>query len=224
MHLLGVARLGILSRLTALGVASVDSASALRSAWMSATNNYLTAQNGWYMAIRIPMTRTRQIQDGFREHPDEACRLTQLERACLDGVRAYAASRGEPAESLVADLIAYVQGVQRFVDRLHEETTGRKRPNRKLTPAAERGVQLRLERTLSDRPWAHCSCPLCRAHGVEMLIFRGNNRNRRRGFHNTYVFYNLVDHALQGRIPDWRGQVSRSNDSDSLQLMLPIPN
>ena len=31
-----------------------------------------------------------------------------------------------------------------------------------------------------------------------MLIFRGNNRNRRRGFHNTHVFYSLIDRALAG--------------------------
>ena len=28
--------------------------------------------------------------------------------------------------------------------------------------------------------------------GVEVAIFRGNNRNRRRGFHNTHVFYQLL--------------------------------
>jgi hypothetical protein len=30
------------------------------------------------------------------------------------------------------------------------------------------------------------------------VIFRGNNRNRRRGFHNTYVFYRLMQRALAG--------------------------
>ena len=30
------------------------------------------------------------------------------------------------------------------------------------------------------------------------MIFRGNNRNRRRGFHNTYVFYRLLQQALAG--------------------------
>lgn len=28
-----------------------------------------------------------------------------------------------------------------------------------------------------------------RGLGVEVILFRGNDRNRRRGFHNTYVFY-----------------------------------
>jgi hypothetical protein len=36
--------------------------------------------------------------------------------------------------------------------------------------------------------------------GVEIIIFRGNNRNRRRGFHNTYVFYRLVQEILNGKV------------------------
>jgi len=44
--------------------------------------------------------------------------------------------------------------------------------------------------TLRDRPWMKCNCPICNDLKVEICIFRGNNRNRRRGFHNTYIFYN----------------------------------
>lgn len=44
-------------------------------------------------------------------------------------------------------------------------------------------------RTLENKPWESCDCPICQKHKVEVCIFRGNNRNRRRGFHNTHVFY-----------------------------------
>ncbi|WP_324757040.1 queuine tRNA-ribosyltransferase tRNA-guanine transglycosylase [Haloarcula montana] len=43
-------------------------------------------------------------------------------------------------------------------------------------------------RTLEERPWERCDCPFCEKHGIQMCIFRGNNRNRRRGFHNMYRF------------------------------------
>jgi hypothetical protein len=45
---------------------------------------------------------------------------------------------------------------------------------------------------LTEKPWKKCTCAVCKDAGVEVIIFRGNNRNRRRGFHNTYVFYNLL--------------------------------
>lgn len=43
-------------------------------------------------------------------------------------------------------------------------------------------------RTLEERPWERCDCPFCEEHGIQICIFRGNNRNRRRGFHNMYRF------------------------------------
>ena len=48
------------------------------------------------------------------------------------------------------------------------------------------------EATLKAKPWNDCGCEICEEHGIEVIIFRGNNRNRRRGFHNTYVFYKLL--------------------------------
>ncbi len=41
--------------------------------------------------------------------------------------------------------------------------------------------------TLADRPWERCDCGVCRSAGVEVILFRGNNRNRRRGFHNLWT-------------------------------------
>ncbi|MEZ3118214.1 queuine tRNA-ribosyltransferase tRNA-guanine transglycosylase [Halobaculum sp. MBLA0147] len=51
-------------------------------------------------------------------------------------------------------------------------------------------------RTLRRRPWDECDCPLCTEHGVEIAVFRGNDRNRRRGFHNTYRFYRQLERDL----------------------------
>lgn len=42
---------------------------------------------------------------------------------------------------------------------------------------------------LNDKPWKDCDCKICKDIGIEVVIFRGNNRNRRRGFHNTLRFY-----------------------------------
>ena len=53
------------------------------------------------------------------------------------------------------------------------------------------------ERTLTEKPWKHCPCDICGKDGVEVIVFRGNNRNRRRGFHNTYVFYEMLRKAIE---------------------------
>ncbi len=44
-------------------------------------------------------------------------------------------------------------------------------------------------KTLEDRPWKTCPCRVCRELGIHVVIFRGAERNRRRGFHNLYVTY-----------------------------------
>ena len=51
-------------------------------------------------------------------------------------------------------------------------------------------------RALRDRPWQACDCPICQDVGIEVIIFRKNNRNRRRGFHNAKVFYDHFREAV----------------------------
>ena len=56
-----------------------------------------------------------------------------------------------------------------------------------------------LEKTLYDAPWKRCRCAICRKDGIHVIIFRGNNRNRRRGFHNTWLFYQMFQDVLAGK-------------------------
>jgi hypothetical protein len=46
--------------------------------------------------------------------------------------------------------------------------------------------------TLEKRPWRSCTCPMCRDLGIEVVIFRGINRNKRRGAHNTLQLFERV--------------------------------
>jgi hypothetical protein len=51
-----------------------------------------------------------------------------------------------------------------------------------------------------------------------VVIFRGNNRNRRRGFHNTWVFYHLMQKVLAGEsVPGLAGD-DGEQDSDQMTL------
>jgi len=65
--------------------------------------------------------------------------------------------------------------------------------------------------TLSNEPWGDCDCPICTEHGIEICIFRGNDRNRRRGFHNTAKFYDEFSEALPKTLILTKGSASLNN-------------
>src|SRR5205814_7753494 len=52
--------------------------------------------------------------------------------------------------------------------------------------------------TLGDRPWKECPCEICRQLGIHVVLFRGAERNRRRGFHNLFVFHNKLRNHRSG--------------------------
>jgi len=45
------------------------------------------------------------------------------------------------------------------------------------------------KRTLIERPWDKCGCPICKSLGIHVCVFRMSERNMRRGFHNIYQFH-----------------------------------
>lgn len=174
LHLFGVARLEALAELKRLGIRSVDSASSLRQAWMRTETSYLLPETS-FAALRIPEARPAFRRRVLKTHPETTDQqLLQLEAEALAGVRAWARREGALTKALTA-LLAY----DRFVtaDRID--------------------LERHYRRTLEQRPWERCGCPICREAGVEVVIFRGNNRNRRRGFHNTHVFYERFSRALE---------------------------
>jgi hypothetical protein len=190
VHLFGIARLAGIRDFVKYGATSIDNASMLRKAWLGSELNYFTAE-GWYSAIRIPEAKDAEAKGGsfrakslVRSGSITFAELKRLEQACLKELRTYAESRGPVPEGLLDHLVTY-----------DELVAGQ----RKLT-------RERLYRTLSDRPWEKCDCAICQRWGVEVLVFRGNNRNRRRGFHNTYVFYRQLQQVLRGHAVSLPGE------------------
>jgi hypothetical protein len=62
------------------------------------------------------------------------------------------------------------------------------------------GNAARYRETLADRPWEKCGCAICRAIGAHCVLFRGAERNRRRGFHNLYVSYRELQQAITAEV------------------------
>jgi hypothetical protein len=184
VHLFGIARPEALPTFTSLGVTSVDSASHLRRAWLVAHDNYFTLDGTSYSAIRIPgvgksFRSKRMIQEGKASEVE----LLALQHKAMDAVTAVDKGRMK-----VADAVRVIEDYDRLIGEDRDWM----------------GEQYR--RTLEDQPWKKCPCDICKTWGVQVMIFRGNNRNRRRGFHNTYVFYRLMQQALLGEASTFPGE------------------
>jgi hypothetical protein len=195
MHLFGLARLKVIKRMADLGVTSVDSASALRQAWFGAKDNYWSETGKHYRAIRVPKAgksfrAKRMVNDG-RASADF---VEAVEKKCMDILRSY-----DQGHASVDDAIRILEELDHLI-----------------TPDRPTFMD-QYRTTLVEAPWKKCPCAICKKDGIEVLIFRGNDRNRRRGFHNTYVFYRLMQRALSGQLVEC-GEVEEGDQLELPQL------
>ena len=171
LHIFGVARLALVPHFIRLGVTSADSAAPLRRAFLGTSEDNYWANDGQkYAAIRVPQGKGRQgkrgvdsVKEVLQRNGDlSAQSLSDLEQETLRLLRAYDKDETALEETLQA-VLAY--------DRLY---------------GIKRDYAQAYRRTLTDKPWQQCDCAICQQVGIEVIIFRGNNCNRRRGFHNLY--------------------------------------
>lgn len=175
LHLFGVTRCEEVGRFKSYGVRSFDSTSPLRQAFKDEKDNYYTLDRT-YSAIRVPQVEgnaklRRRIVAGEVNQQ----RARTLERRCLQALKDF--DRDASTVDQVLDALA------EYEELYDGEAT-----------------HLSIYReALTDRPWKSCPCEICRALGVHVMLFRGAERNRRRGFHNLYVFYQRVQRELRPR-------------------------
>jgi hypothetical protein len=169
LHLLGVTRVNEMNLFMEYGVTSFDSTSPFFQAFKDEDDNY-HLRDETYMAIRVPQVdgNTAMKKEIAAGRIDQR-RAMRLEAAALEQVRKYAARKAHLDEALTA-LLEYESLLPRRVDRSKE-----------------------YRRTLEDRPWETCECGICDVVGIEVVLFRGSERNKRRGFHNLSVFRERMD-------------------------------
>jgi hypothetical protein len=174
LHLFGLTRCELAARFRGHGVASFDSTSPLKQAFMDDRDNYY-APGRTYTAVRVPQVdKSPKLKKRVLAGEIDQAEAIRLERGCLKALDAY--DKGETGlDGALASLADY--------ERLYD---GRK------SRAAE------YREVLADRPWRDCPCVICRAIGVQVVVFRGAERNRRRGFHNLWVTYRRLRQALAG--------------------------
>lgn len=202
LHLFGVARLEAVRSFRNLGVTSFDSASPLRTAWLSSSKNYRVMDWTGYAAVRLPfLARDRKFKKLITEglYTEE-----ELE---------------ERQDFLKIMLLKFDKDNSRTPEEVVDGFTNLYNEFIPSTPDRTKEYM----RTLEAKPWKNCKCPICKEIGVEVIIFRGNNRNRRRGFHNTYVFYSLLQKILNDENFSISGELESEEDEEEEEQVLTDP-
>lgn len=170
LHLFGVLRPHYLEAFRKLGVTSFDSASFFRKAWLRSGQNYLAPDGNWFAAIRVPYSWNKRVLENASRMGLSEDDVKQMEKDSLKALRDFDKGKCtiEKALSTVLDYDKLLIRDSNDGDHLGEK----------------------YAITLDKKPWKTCECTLCQKLGIEIAIFRGSNRNKRRGFHNTWVFKN----------------------------------
>lgn len=172
LHLLGVTRTAHAHEFAQYGVTSFDSTSPFMQAFKDDRDNYYTLDRS-YVAVRVPQadgnTHLRKLVAAGEVDQQRARRL---EKACLRKIRDLASGSAETSA---------------VVDTIHQYSE-------LLGDRKDRTAQ--YSETLEARPWEQCSCEVCKDIGIDVILFRGAERNRRRGFHNLTVFARRLERDL----------------------------
>ena len=169
LHLFGVTRLDHVKEFSKHGVISFDSTSPLRQAFKDDRDNYYTPERT-YVAIRVPQVDVNpkmkiKVLSGEVNQGD----AFRLERQCLGALSEFDRGRFKRDE---------------LIRLLHEY--------QQLFGAEKKSHSAAYEDLLRDKPWKKCPCAICRELGIQVVVFRGAERNRRRGFHNLFVTYKTL--------------------------------
>ncbi len=173
LHLLGVTRCEHVEAFSGFGVTSFDSTSPFRQSFKDDRDNYY-AVDRTYTALRVPQVDANpKLKASIRAGRVDQRLALDLEDRCLRTLRRFDAGKASVRKTLDAL-------------RAYEALYG------------ERDHSSAYEETLEARPWKTCMCGICAAVGVDIVVFRGAERNKRRGFHNLFVFNRRLQRQLAG--------------------------
>ncbi|MDC3993164.1 hypothetical protein KGZ01_18210 [Pseudomonas aeruginosa] len=190
IHLLGFAKAERIHEFTNYGITSFDSTSPLIRAFKDAKSNYYlentTSKLDYYTAIRIPQAiENPKLMQGIKRGVLNAEALQEKEAIALKTLRDY--------DKGVADYEATISALTNY---LRLTLSGSITSAEELEKEVAKSVRL-ITPTLIDKPWKKCQCSICQSAGVETIIFRASNRNKRRGFHNLGVYHRHLQRTLE---------------------------
>jgi hypothetical protein len=185
LHILGFAKADDIHEFASFNVTSIDTTSPLLRAFKDDKQNYWLGDGPkltYYTAIRVPQAiENPRLQRHVRQGDFKAEELTRMETNALAALRAYDHD-DQDLESVLETVLAYNAVL----------ATGQAYEHVRSNPTMEK-LRGRYRTTLADKPWRHCACTICKDVGIEVMIFRASNRNKRRGIHNLAAFKTVVD-------------------------------
>jgi hypothetical protein len=186
IHILGFAKAEDIDSFHGYDISSFDTTSPLIRAFKDAKQNYYLPKNGgglrYYTSIRIPQAlENPKLQRAVKKGLFRAEDLVAMESTALSTLRAYDAGGADIDDVLQATLVYSAPLVE-----------GKPYADCKGSVAIARLAE-RYRETLSEKPWKQCNCPICAKAGVEVIIFRGSNRNKRRGIHNLAIYHDHIE-------------------------------
>jgi hypothetical protein len=186
LHILGFAKAEDIGSFHGYDIASFDTTSPLLRAFKDAKHNYFLPGSGlglrYFTAIRVPQAiENPKLQRAVKMGLFRAEDLVRMETAALGALRAF--DRGESSiEETLHNVLVYnaplVEG-KNYADSKHSPRLAQ--------------LSARYRETLTERPWKQCGCAICKAASIEVIIFRGSNRNKRRGIHNLAVYKDHIE-------------------------------
>lgn len=172
LHLFGVMRPEHIANFEKMGVTSFDSASYFRKAWLRSGQNYLSQEGVWYSAIRVPFSWNKNLIKNANYSNISLEDLEIMEANAYDSLLRY--SDGKIGiDSVLSSVIEYDKLLMRNSENIDN-------------------IKIKYKKTLEHKPWENCRCEICQKNGIDIMIFRGTNRNKRRGYHNTWIFRNKI--------------------------------
>lgn len=192
LHILGFAKAEQIHEFKGYGIASFDSTSPLIRAFKDAKSNYYKRRSDnlldYYTAIRIPLaTEDKTLTNAVKEGRLLQDNVVLSEQDALTALRAY-----DNGSLSLAETMQKVMAYQHIYLLTKSKT-------QTAYEKAMKSCELRLLQTLQQAPWKDCPCDICKAVGIEVMIFRASNRNKRRGFHNLFTYHEHVKRIRDGK-------------------------
>lgn len=196
VHLFGVARPEAIPEFLRAGVDSVDSARFLRQAWLSATSNYYAGDPEVYAEHVRQLARVASARGGRQRAASLRYTALRIPPVVREGGSALTAKARAVVEKGMSQEELHDRE-DRALALVHAFDKGEASLEETLAAVVEYDILMGGDKRneplyrqlLEDRPWQACPCDVCQETGIDVAIFRRNNRNRRRGFHNTWWFF-----------------------------------